>query len=226
MKLKFLLAFVAFLLAWKTDYANENDTTVAYTGKPKKYYYKPGNVVFTDHFDDNQNNWRNTDSATKNISKFHSGNFFIQSSDTTSHFFTVPFDIDENRDFEIELMVKILSVKDDDKKVISVIWGYDSLTESKDMLEIAYNTAFTFKYCHGGDHKNCKHKSGRAYGRMRKEDYNRVTIRKVDSKCYIFFNRNLQRVYPFYKHTGKRLALGVLDEALIAFDAIYISYFN
>ena len=152
--------------------------------------------------------------------EYHYGYFELKS--TSSGYLGATADlkkeIDQKRDFEIEASIMFGSGKEN-----GIIWG------KKDN-----NNNYHFGFSGNGqfsiyktDNGSLKHFKNRTISRkVNKKNYNKLTIRKVNSTYYFFINEALVHSCPFEDFFGNYFQVIANSNSLIKINSIRISYLN
>ena len=133
------------------------------------------------------------------------------------------FNINENKNFEIETSIFILSGRDMGANGIS--WGRIKNGDDR----------YFFQFSGGGQYRIDKRynsswikiKQGTGSGLIKKSDYNKLTIRKVDNQYYFFINEGFVHSCSFEPFYGQLLlSLHCNSNSTIRISDIRISYLN
>lgn len=193
---------------------------------PQWYDYGQRQILFEDNFDDDRNGWINSfDGATVSNAKIHDGNLYIQNPDTLFAGSSIPLNIQQDKDFEIEFGYRIILSAHKKERPVNVCWGFDTTAGKKEVLSIATNGKFKLSHCMGGDHKNCEHDYGYARNLSKTDDqFIAVRIRRVGKKYFIFVNGKLYEKASFFNLDGNTLSLGAGSYATVAYSYLKVSY--
>ena len=187
----------------------------------KDYSENDRDNLFYENFQSytNRNNiMANNDGVS--FGEYHYGYFEIKS--TSSEYFGTTADlkkeIDQKRDFEIEASIMFGSGEEN-----GIIWG------KKDG-----NNNYHFGFSGNGqfsiykmDNGSLIHFKNRTISRkVNKKNYNKLTIRKVNSTYYFFINEALVHSCPFEAFYGNELYIYACSNSLIRINSIRISYLN
>lgn len=129
-------------------------------------------------------------------------------------------EIDQSKDFEIESSIMFVSGKDN--SAIGITWGANN--NKKYVFGFSGNGKFSiFKYDNNTwiEIKNWTESSS-----IKKTDYNKLTIRKVNNKYYFFINETIVHSCKFENLYGNNIFIYVNDNQLIKINSIRISYLN
>lgn len=180
-------------------------------------------TYFEDHFDDNRNGWLSSDTTENTGLKIEGGSLLMDGS-TGRHTAGIVKSIDNDRDFEIELTYTVLKRPGKYDNSGRIFWGLsDSLGSS--WIGLSTNP-LRFTYCHGGNHKNDKHKNVYAFPHPKLDKPVHLTIRKISDKYYIIVNGKQERKLPFEKLPGNEIALDVAKDSALKIDELSIKYLN
>ncbi|MEM1135721.1 MAG: TIR domain-containing protein [Bacteroidota bacterium] len=204
-------------------------TTLLFNGKKEDAYhiynkwkekdYINRKDIFIDDFSDNRNDWEKEGSSRKNIVNIENGYFAFERTTLKDGWEYKDIAIDFEKDFEIEASIKI--------------------------VRGVQNNSYTIDFGHNADEYNTFGFSGDGYYVVRsyfeeewhnfkswvksnivkKNDYNKLTIRKIDDKLYFFINEKMVHTMPFEKENwfGNNIGFSVQDTSLMHVDYLYVS---
>jgi hypothetical protein len=181
-----LLCFIVFSFFFLISHAQTNYED-----------YLTSENIFTDDFSNNNNGWVTGLSANGCYSsKIENGAFEITSTCKDSYpIYWMPHVIDVTRDFEIE--AEILYIQGESNNAISLVWGENNNSYGF-YFGISGNGQFRVFQFNG---RWIILKDWTVSDLVHKTDYNKITVRKVDAKYYLFLNEKLvysSDFYPFY----------------------------
>ncbi|MBU1009977.1 MAG: caspase family protein [Bacteroidetes bacterium] len=180
-----------------------------------------GSLYFEDFLGTNPTGW--TLGTFENCRTYSIGNgyFEVQSVCNSNAGYNInnPNAIDQNRDFEIE--TNILFVAGEDNNGNGVWWGKD-LNDWK---------GFAFLFTANGSFKVSRYNSVWSDLRewtisdlIRKNAYNKLTVRKISTMYYFFINEGLVFSCPFQPFYGQALNLHCNQNSTIRVDYLRVSY--
>jgi hypothetical protein len=175
--------------------------------------------LFTESFDNNSNSWIIDNSWIQG--RVDNGQYEIscknyQGSTGLSY---KPIAIDQNRDFEIEASIKIL------KGSGSLIFG---VTDKFDhyRLEISDKKQFYLVKNTPSKQKIEKLLSKSDYAAIRIQNFNKLTLRKIQNTYYVFVNEALAGQFNNIILEGNQLGFNVGLNSDIIIEDIHVSYLN
>ncbi len=192
---------------------------------PRNYLYSNKTVVWEDHFNDDHNEWlirEDSIAEQKDYATIADGYLKYKNTDLKQIYAAgVDPKIDLSRDFEIEYLAKIISAPRKNIVASVLFWSRDSIN----------HTCYLY-YCRSGkfvylalDAKNKTKLNVTRYSRhIRKEDFNKITIRKTGGEIYLFINEHLKSTLKYVPLPGKLIGLGAGPNAEVWYDYIRISY--
>jgi hypothetical protein len=199
----------------------------------KEYYLPDKEIVYQDNFDDSVKKW--SDNLTASDTIFFEKSSINFTSDTIVNGFlkfinrdsvgiwAVPhsFQIDYSKNFEVEINAKI-QYTPKRKWSIVLFLGRDKqkraqffyLSRSK-VVDLDY----TEDSAHWGKPKN---ERGIAFN-FNKDDYNKITFRKIDSYYYLFINEKFIKKFDYNPISGNIIGLGAgpLSEVWYTYIKVY-----
>ncbi len=157
------------------------------------------------------------------VGEYHYGYFELKS--TSSEFIGQLADpkkeIDQKRDFEIEASIMFVSGKDNNSN--GIIWGHKDNNNKYD-FGFSGNGQFSIGKRDNGSFIFLKNWTISSV--INKNDYNKLTIRKVNSTYYFFINESLVYSCPFEEFYGNEIYINANINSLIKINSIRISYLN
>lgn len=204
-----LICFIVFFFYFLISHAQTN----------YQDYFASENI-FADDFSNNNVGWPTGLSANGCYSsKIENGYFEITSTcKETYPSFWIPRVIDITRDFEIE--AEILYVNGDTDNGVSLIWGKDD-NYHRFNFEISgggYLKIFQFN----GNFINLK--DWTLSDLMNKSDYNKLTVRKINSKYYFFLNDKLVHSSEFFPFFGNQIGFQDNQNTTMRVKYLKVSY--
>lgn len=184
------------------------------------YSFSQKKSVFYDDFFDDKNNWAGACSKSGSVS-FSGGNMtFASTSTSAAAGCTRLIDFDESKDFEIETKFKYVSgVKNN---ALHLVFGKKVGSWSRYNIGFSQNGQYLINYSYDNDYTNIVNWTKSES--IRKENYNTLTVRKVDDKCYFFINKQLVHSMYFKPFYGHQFGFQVPKETKILVDYLSISY--
>ncbi len=167
--------------------------------------------LYADEFFDNSNEWSVGSKNSKG--KVSRGNYEYEGTHDESKASHQVISIDTNRDFEIETLMKI--AKGDKLKGNGLLWGigkkpyrdYGFMFNNNGSYEI--NT-YEKTYNRYVDWTKSKF--------VKKNAYNKLSVRKVDDTMYFYLNDHFLFSMPFKPFYGDRIGFQVAGHSLIRVD--------
>ena len=155
--------------------------------------------------------------------EYHYGYFELKS--TSSGYLGATADlkkeIDQKRDFEIEASIMFVSGEANNRNAIT--WGKKD-NNNQYLFGFTGNGNFTIYKIDNGSLINFKDWTISSI--LNKKDYNKLTIRKVNSTYYFFINEALVHSCPFEDFFGNYFQVIANSNSLIKINSIRISYLN
>lgn len=148
-------------------------------------------LIFSDDFDDNRNGWEiaSDDQANQGISK---GIYTMWTKSGAMASSYLPFEIDENRDFEIEFRMRIANSKNEGE-ISRFHWGKSNTKYIFLALSMTREGKIKIARYRGSKNGSWEDYYGWVVSRpMKKTDFNVFTIRKVGSYYYFFVNQTFE----------------------------------
>jgi hypothetical protein len=182
--------------------------------------YLSSETIFTDDFSNNNNKWvTGWSSDSCYTSKIENGAYEIKSSCVGTYpAYWLTRTIDITRDFEIE--GRILYVQGESNNALSLLWGKSDSFHSL-YFGISGNGQFRISQFNGS-WTNIK--DWTASDLVYKTDYNKLTVRKIDSKYYFFLNEKLVHISDFYTFFGNQIGFQDNQNTTMRVNYLNISY--
>ena len=177
--------------------------------------------IFFDDFDDNQNEWMTgTFSKGKRVAMIENGHYYWEAD---SKYYGLnatwkPIPIDESEDFEIEAAIKFVR-GNSRKQATALSWG----RSGKGSFYLAFKEDKYAVVVWTDSHKPQLVTEWTRTPLLKEGDYNKLTIRKVDSIYYLFINEGLVHTMPkTKKFFGPNI--GFESNNVIHIDYLRVSY--
>lgn len=181
--------------------------------------------IFYDNFSTNRNNWTLV-IDDRSFRKLESGSLKCWSFNTNdpkfwkSAFILKKINIDESKDFEIEVSVKCSQYG---QSVIPVIWGRNSETlgtlyfgySSTGQIQILNFKNNNFEYIFNSNKKS---------EFVKIDDYNKLTVRKCSGIIYFFINEKLVYKIDYFKLPGNEFGIQAPSNSVVYIDYLKLSY--
>ena len=175
-------------------------------------------ALFFDDFDDNRNEWGLGETKNDWLEKIDDGNLHFQSFDNNAKEDLVRFELEQTKDFEIETAIRF--VQGDSIKFFGLQWGKsDDFNNQFDFLISGNNYVTIDKY--SGEFFDYLEPSVSEY--LRKNHFNKLTIRKLNTNYYFFINEQLIYTMPFKPFFGNNIGFQVSENSSILIDYLKIS---
>lgn len=176
-------------------------------------------VFYDDFFNDN-NNWAGGCSPAGFVS-FSGGNMTFWSNSQTDPAGCVRYiEMDESKDFEIETKIKFIS--GEENSAISLVYGKSTVAWDKYDLNYTYTGYYKIDYCANSEYTNIIEWEESSI--VKPDNFNTLTLRKVNNNCYFFINRQLVHSMYFKPFYGKHFGFQVPKNTKILVDYLSISY--
>lgn len=201
--------------------------SISYRPDPKEYRQYPNGckkVLFFDNFDNNEQDWNLEVDGRWSIHKIINSYYYLTSKDsiqdeTSGRYVARELELIDSLDFEIEGGFRMVEANSD-TAMYGLLWGRNLCCEHNFNASIhgRFSVAqfeFGWKY----DRRPTEHKAV-----YYNNAYNRLTVRKVDSMCYYFVNKQLVYQSPFKELYGNRIGFWVSNGATVAADYLKIAY--
>lgn len=154
-------------------------------------------AFFTENFDDNSNNWV-IGNSTNTIRTIENGIFSFKSLNNGNYIFDRNLEIDQTKDFEIEMGLKFIS-----------LGGFAALFYGGSNV----SNLFNFYLDKNGNLNLGSLLTGFEYGQtgisVINGQFNKITYRKIGSNCFFYVNGKYlekQNFIPFY---GNKIGIGI-----------------
>ena len=200
------LQLIFLLFIAKTVVAQQNIQPQIYDGVSRSLKVS----LFYDNFQNNNNNWNLKSSGTKivqikdkalSIETLHDKIGLLQE-----------VQINENENFEIEARIKFVS--GNSKRAFGIQWGSSPENNRYYSFIINPNQQFAIsKY--SGAYINFKHGID---NNIKSNDYNIITIRKIDNMLYFFLNKKLVHSMEYRMFYGNQFGIQSAGENHILID--------
>jgi len=188
----------------------------AYTGIPSE----KREFFLYEEFNDNQNGWQLTSTSTV-YTAISDGNYIMQAGSSAS-ISSIVKAIDTNRNFEIETNIKIVNPQNTNASGIA--WGYSSnntefysyLFSSNQSLWIGYYQWNNYNTWLDFTQQNVNPQN----------QYNKLTIRKINSEYYFFMNEAFIMSQNFETFFDSGIGFLAASYSTIYIDYLNIDYIN
>lgn len=180
---------------------------------------KSTELNFYDDFNDNSKGWGvgKLDYINRAIENSY---YLFESFEASYYSSTLPFYINESRNFQIETAIKIISGSNSIES--GLIWGMED--KSSFRYCFARNGKYTmYKFVNGTVIDILDYTMSNNY---KKYDYNILTLRKYNNKLYFFFNKELVHTMPYESFFGNRMGYLVAKNTSMKIDYLKIIYFD
>ena len=175
-------------------------------------------ALFYDDFDDNRSNWGLGQIKNDWLEAIADGNLHFQSFDNNAKEDLINFEIGQNKDFEIETAIRFAN--GDSIKFFGLQWGksadfnnqYDFLISGSNYVTIDKYFGEFFDYLEPAISEF-----------LRKNHFNKLTIRKLNTNYYFFINEQLIYSMPFKPFFGNYIGFQVSENSSILIDYLKIS---
>lgn len=177
--------------------------------------------LFTEEFVDNKNNWYLGIKENVWFQNLQDGTLFFQSFENVPKEDYKPVYIDQNKDFEIELKIRL--DKGIQNKFNGLQWG-KSAAESK-QFDFFFNGQgqYTIDKFTGTFTDFVPVTSTKLINNY---TYNTLTVRKVGSKYYFFLNQQLIHSMPFEPFFGNGIGFQVAEKSSVQIDYLKVWQLN
>lgn len=199
---------------------------------PEQYAFGQRHLFFEDNFDDDRNGWLDTmerddkeiDPASSDSvrSKYtiKDGYYDYQVIEGRGTYaLGIPLVIDQQKDFEIELSVKLEARKKHNTAGV-LLWGRLNM-EHCTYLYMHTNGVFSIVSCN----EKCTTKRRRLKN-FAPGNFNKITLRRYRDLYYLFVNEAFVGTFPFQPLKGKKLGLGAGTGGHMICDYIKLSYLD
>ena len=171
-------------------------------------------IIYSDDFKNSNSNWKTDNSYSGNI-KLEQGNLLLESY-KGKYTAIQTIEINENEDFQIETELKYLS--GNTKRAFGIQWGRSE--KGDHFFSFMINSAKQFAISKfSGAYIN--YKQERSSALIKPNEYNKITIRKINNFIYFFLNENLVYNMEYKLGYGKQIALLTTGE-----NKVYVKYIN
>lgn len=225
----YYLTIIAITYCLTTGFLNAQPITQSKFRKPdpkeyRDYPNKSKKIVFFDDFDNNKQRWNLKMDGRYSSHKIYEGYYYLTSKDslhdeTSGRYNAQEIDLIDSLDFEIEGGFRMISAIVD-TATYGLLWGRNLCCEHN--LNVSINGRFSVAHFEFGwqyERRPNVHKSV-----YYNNAYNRLTMRKVDSMCYFFVNKNLVHQSLFREFYGNKIGFWVSNGATVAADYLKIAY--
>ncbi len=191
------------------DDNNNSYTPVSYNGITKSL------PIFIDEFDNNNKNWGVGETMNTNR-RISGGTYYFESLKESFYSTTKTISINQQIDYQIETKIKIMS----DGKAFEncLMWG---MNDNKKSYRFGFtnNGFFTIYKMDSGVVDYLDYTKSSA---IKKNSYNKLTVRKYGSKMYFFINETLVHTMNSQAFFGNKVGFLVGKKLSIKMDYLYI----
>ncbi len=175
-------------------------------------------AIFYDDFDDNRYKWGLGEAKNDWLEKIAEGYLHFRSFDDNAKEDLINFKIEQNKDFEIETAIRF--VEGDSLRFFGLQWGKsDDFNNQYDFLISGNNYITIDKY--SGEFFDYLEPS--VSDVLKKDHFNKLTIRKLNTNYYFFVNEQLIFAMPFKPFFGNYIGFQVGEYSSILIDYLKIS---
>ncbi|WP_118975812.1 hypothetical protein [Taibaiella koreensis] len=201
---------------------------------PKQYSFGRRHVFFEDQFNDDRNGWLDTsrrdeeDPPSKDTivsRRVIAGGYLDYQviKGKRPYSCVIPVAIDQQKDFEIELSVKLEALKKY-RVAGTLVWGRRNM-ERCNYLYMSTEGKFLMLSCDTEPGGKCSSKSRRVWD-FNPREFKKITLRRYQDRYYLFVNERLEGTFPFRPLKGNKLGLGTGPGGHIICDYIKVSYLD
>jgi hypothetical protein len=183
-------------------------------------------VIFFDDFNKKDNDWSlGTYGNGCRTSTIKNGYYEIESLCKNQYptFWTNLVNIDERKDFEIESRIKFLYGEDNNSN--SIFWGDGKIEGAKFSYRYRFGISGNGQYIidkYSGAWEYKKHWTKTNIVKL--NDYNKITVRKINNKYYYFLNNQFVHENDFEPFYGQRIGFQTNQNTKIRIDYLRVSY--
>ena len=191
---------------------------------PEDYNLSSGiekQIVLSDNFDKFNNYWLLGIEENSWVENIEDGNLYFQSLTNKPKEDLIPVILDQNRDFEIEVKVKL--VKGNMEKAYGLQWGKSKNPVKQFDFYLTGNGHYTIDKYTGEFHDFVPFTQS---GKVNSYTYNKLSIRKIKDKYYFFLNEHLVHTMPFEPFYGNLMGFQVAENSTILIDYFNVSYLD
>lgn len=197
---------VSYLSGNKTDYNYVSDSDKA--------------PIFSDQFGDNRNNWVTSNGSTIRTN-FSGGAYQLEATGNSLANAFKEIYINSSKNFEIEGSFKRTSGLKT-SHLQSLIWGGSS--SKRNYFGFTGDGSFRISWYDGSDYQ--VHKDWTKSSAIKKTGYNKMTIRKIDSKMYFFINGQFVHSMYYKAFFGNKIGFQAPSNTRIDVDYLKVNYIN
>ena len=178
-------------------------------------------IVLSDNFDKFINYWLLGIEENSWVENIEGGNLYFQSLTNKPKEDLIPVILDQNRDFEIEVKIKL--VKGNMEKAYGLQWGKSKNPVKQFDFYLTGNGHYTIDKYTGEFHDFVPFTQS---GKVNSYTYNKLSVRKVKDKYYFFLNEHLVHTMPFEPFYGNLMGFQVAENSTILIDYFNVSYLD
>jgi hypothetical protein len=175
-------------------------------------------ALFFDDFDDNRYEWGLGEVKNDWLEEIAGGNLRFQSFDNNAKEDLIDFEIEQTKDFEIETAIRF--IEGDSIRFFGLQWGKSSDFNNQYDFLISGNHYITIDKYSGEFHD---YLAPTASEHLKKNYFNKLTIRKLNTNYYFFINEELVHTMPFKPFFGNYIGFQVSENSSILIDFLKIS---
>ena len=202
-------------------------TTLLFNGEQSEAYkiiesrkddeYIVREPLFTDNFDDNSQNWWT--GTGNNAASIENGNYIIERTINRNGLFYRGISINTQKDFEIETSFKIARGVQNN----SFSLDFGSNVDEYNTFGVSGDGYYVIRSIFDGEWQTFKPWINSKA--VKRNDYNKLTVRKIADKLYFFVNESMVHSMPFdqEKWFGEKIGFTVQDTSVLNIDFLYVS---
>ncbi len=190
----------------------------------------PENVkksVLNDDFNNNINNWT-LDNSSDNTADYKIKNGYLQIKVPDKNNIglqCIPVSgLNQNKNWEIETRIKYSSGSV--LKAFALFWGYKDVNSQGYFFFIDARGLFKIEKKDTPGSNFISYKDWASAPYINKSDWNKLTVRKVDDKCYFFINEHYISYIPFESFYGNEVGFYCGGGLTIQADYLKVSYID
>lgn len=177
--------------------------------------------VFSDDFNDNANKWGTGYEANSWSEKIDQGEMIFASLTNQAMEEVKEIKIDTRKNFEIETAIRFVSGAE--KKAYGLIWGKSPEKRKQFDFMLSPNGMYSIDKFIGNYYDYVPFTPST---KIKKDEFNTLTIRKVGYELYFFINRQFVWSIAWEPFFGNHVGFQVPENSKIAIDYLYIDYFD
>ena len=203
------------------EYNASDDFAYKGTALSKGKFTKGATTIFFDDFDDNENQWY-IKSSSNNSKEIVDGKYVFRNTSAKSSYsvWNNKIEIDQFRDFEIECSLKI---EGRDASEVGVFWGRKPDPSRYHALYLKNQGSYGVWEYSGFWISHLKYVSSPV---VKKDDYNKMRVRKTGNQLEYFVNDSLIYLMPFEGFHGSKVGFSFGKETTTYVDYLKVSYLS